>query len=158
MLVTSEGVAFAHRTGTAKSLVEVIDDKVIYRLAVSAHDLSIALGYETDLEALVPGERFAGPTSPLAGYLARRLLVTSDGLPCAMAEPKVFYPAGADSLEVEIPFDCGAPLQRLGIRYLLFFDIDQDHQGLGRIVVWGRGKERFLFDRTVNSFETVIER
>ena len=156
--MTSEGAAFAHRTGTAKSLVEVIDETVIYRLAVSAHDLSIALGYETDLEAPVPAERFAGPTSPLPGYLAARLRVTSDGSPCAMAAPKVFYTTGADDLEVEIPFACGTPPRRLGIRYLLFFDIDQDHQGLGRVVVWGRGEEPFLFDRTVNSFETVIER
>ncbi len=57
------GPALAHRTNLTTAEVTVAAETVNYRLTVSAHDLAVALGIETDLIAPVPRECSQRPMS-----------------------------------------------------------------------------------------------
>lgn len=148
--------AFAHRTSLAISKVSVSGDEVLYRLSVSAHDLAVALGIETDLVSPVPQSAFESETGALTRYLQERLRITSAGVRCAPQTPAVDYTRLPENLLLSIVFVCPDAVRRLGIDYGLFFDIDPRHRGLGRLVL-PDAEEEFLIDRSLTRLEWTID-
>jgi hypothetical protein len=112
----------------------------------------VALGIATDLVTPVPQEAFEAIEPDLARYLDERLRVSGQGKPCRMEPLVVDYGALPQDLGLPLVFRCPQPVGRLAISYLLFFDIDAQHRGIGKLVT-GRGEEEFLFDRSLTALE-----
>ncbi len=134
----------------------VAGESVDYRLRVSTHDLAVALGIETDLVTPLPRAAFEARAAALSDYLTRRLLVRGDGAPCPAGAPRLDFDPLPDEIRVDLTFRCPAAIRELSIRYLLFFDIDAAHRGLGRLML-PTGEEEFLFDRTLTHLELSVE-
>ena len=144
--------ANAHKTNLATGEVRVSGGEVIYRLRVSAHDLAVALGIETDLVAAVPAATFESRREALARYLQERLVVLGEKRQCAAAAPALDYALLPEDLLITLRYDCPAPVVRLGIRYALFFDLDPTHRSLGRVIL-PRRAEPFVFDRSLTALD-----
>lgn len=121
-------------------------------MRVSAHDLAVALGIETDLVTPLPRAAFQARRAVLARYLRERLQVAADGVPCAPGEPAIDWSPPPEDLALTLPFTCPAPARRLAVAYGLFFDLDPAHRSLGRLVLPG-GEEPVVFDRSFTRLE-----
>jgi hydrogenase/urease accessory protein HupE len=144
--------ALAHKTSLTAAEVTASGKQVAFRLRVSAHDLAVALGIETDLITPVSKAAFAERAEALARYLRARLAILAQNTPCSSSPPKVDYTHLPEELVLIADYTCSEPLERLTIDYLLFFDIDPTHRSLGRIIL-PSGEEQFLFDRTLTRLE-----
>lgn len=154
--VVTAAPAAAHKTNLTRAEVVLDGETVVYRLTVSAHDLAVALGIETDLIAPVPRAAFEARRSALQDYLGARLAVAGDGQACAPGPPTVDYARLPDDIGLDVRFRCAAPPQELSLVYLLFFDLDAGHRALGRLVLPG-AEEEFLFDRTITTLEVAVD-
>lgn len=150
-------IALAHKTNLTIAEVGVSHERVSYRLHVSAHDLAVALGIETDLVTPVPRTAFEGRKDTLARYLSERLTVLAQGGRCLSESPAVDYSRLPESLVVDLNYTCAKPVERLTISYGLFFDIDPTHRSLGRVIFPG-GHEEFLFDRFLTRLELDVSK
>lgn len=144
--------ADAHKTSLATGQLRVSGAEIVYRLQLSAHDLAVALGIETDLTSPVPRGAFEARAESLARYLDERLVVTAQGRRCVSASPALDDARLPEEVVVHLRYDCPAPVVRLGLRYRLFFDLDPTHRSLGRVILRG-GDEPFVFDRSLTFFE-----
>ncbi len=140
--------ASAHRTNVSTSQVSVEGAAVNYRLAVSAHDLAVALGIETDLVMPVPRDAFAARETEISSYLATRLRVSSDGLDCRSAPPTISYARLPQEVVFDLAFRCPSPVVTLVIDYDIFFEIDKRHRAMGAVNS-AAGTEEFLLDATL---------
>ena len=90
-------------------------------MRVSAHDLAVALGIETDLVAPVPAATFESWREALARYLQERLVVSAEDqtraderIPDLLATPAVVRGVSAEPLLGPIDLDnLGRSLDRL---------------------------------------------
>jgi hydrogenase/urease accessory protein HupE len=149
--------ALAHKTSLTAAEITVAGKQVAFRLKVSAHDLAVALGIETDLVTPVSKAVFVEHTEALARYLGARLVIRAQNTLCSSKPAKVDYAFLPEELVLKVDYDCSEPPERLTIDYLLFFDIDPTHRSLGRIIL-PSGEEQFLFDRTLTRLEFEITR
>lgn len=153
LLVAAAQDASAHRTSLTVSRLALADERVVYRFSVSAHDLAIALGIETDLVSPVPRQAFEAHAGTLERYLHRRLrLRAGDDTSCAPGAPSVDYTRLPENLLIELEFVCPRAPERLILDYGLFFDVDPSHRGIGRIAL-PQGEEEFLLDRSLTHLE-----
>jgi hypothetical protein len=120
----------------------------VYRLRLSAHDLAVALDIETDLVAPVPRSAFDSRQDALQRYVADRLVVTAQAMPCVLAPLVLDASLSMDDVLLVLHYRCPAPVVRLGINYGLFFDLDPAHRSLGRIHAAG-AEEPFVLDRSL---------
>lgn len=148
--------AHAHRTSLARADVSASANRVIFALRLSAHDMAVALGIETDLKSPVPEAEFEARRAALVSYLARRLRVAGDGAACAPAVPAVDYANLPVMLAITAEFRCPVPATRLSIGYLLFFDIDAEHRAIGTLTTPSGAKE-LLFDRNLTSLDLELQ-
>ncbi|MGH7312383.1 MAG: hypothetical protein ACREJV_04355, partial [Candidatus Rokuibacteriota bacterium] len=132
------GGALAHKTNLATGEVHISADLVAYRLRISAHDLAVALGIETDLITPVPLAAFESRRATLERYLAERLMITAEGSPCVADSPLLDDADTPEDLVLVLRYHCPQPVARLGIQYGLFFDLDPTHRSVGRVVLRGR--------------------
>ena len=144
--------AAAHRTNVSTSKLTVEGAGVDYRLTVSAHDLAVALGIETDLVTPVPRVEFETRAEALTRYFTDRIRIFSDDVPCAQAPARVDYGGLPAEIRLDLAFRCPAPVERLRLIYLVFFDIDPRHRALG-VVDSGTGPEEFLIEANMPEFE-----
>ncbi|MGQ0665085.1 MAG: HupE/UreJ family protein [Pseudomonadota bacterium] len=128
-----------------------------YRLTVSAHDLAVALGIETDLIAPVPQAAFAAREAVLSDYLGERLAVAADGTPCRAGRPLVGYHALPADLVLDLRYECPQATASIAIAYRLFFDLDPTHRSIGTIDS-GAGPEEYLVDRNFTLIEVALAR
>ncbi len=154
VLITVLGVALllapgrlgqAHQTNLTNAEVTVAGPVVSYRLTVSAHDLAVALGIPTDLVTPLPMRDFSRRRGAIAAYLQGGLLIDSDAGPCAPDEPEFDFVDFPLNLDLVLTFDCGEAIARLKITYLLFFELDESHRALGKLLAGGR-RIPFVFD------------
>jgi hydrogenase/urease accessory protein HupE len=143
--------AFAHKTSLTTAEIAVSGKKAAIQLKVSAHDLAVALGIETDLLTPVPKAAFEQRSKLLARYLQERLSILAQNTPCPSRQPAVNYSLLPEDLLLFMEYDCSAVIEQLSVNYLLFFDIDLSHRSLGRIIL-PHGEEKFLFDRSLTHF------
>lgn len=144
--------AQAHRTSLARADVTASEDRVVFALRLSAHDVAVALGIETDLNSPVPQAAFEARRAALESYLARRLSVAGDGAACAPAAPAVDYANLPVMLAITAEYRCPAAATRLSLGYLLFFDIDAEHRAIGTLVT-PAGARELLFDRNLTGLD-----
>ncbi|MDP6567756.1 MAG: HupE/UreJ family protein [Alphaproteobacteria bacterium] len=144
--------AVAHKTNLSRARVVVAHDRVDYQLTLSAHDVAVALGIETDLVAPVPRSAFEAKRQQLAAYLDGRLRLVADGQACRARPPDLDFKDLPGDLVIGLAFVCPAPVARLRIGYLLFFDLDAGHRGIGRIDA-GPVSQEFLFDAEITELE-----
>ncbi|MDP6068020.1 MAG: HupE/UreJ family protein [Alphaproteobacteria bacterium] len=147
--------ALAHKTNLSRLTVAVAGHRVDVRLIVSAHDLALALGIETDLVAPVPKNAFEARADALGAYLAARLVASADGRDCRRAEAGTEYGRLPDEVIVRLVFRCPAAIARLDLGYLLFFDLDAGHRAIGTIDA-GQGRREFLFDAEITNLEIEV--
>ncbi len=124
-------------------------------MTVSAHDLAVALGIQTDLVASVPRAAFEEREAALAKYMARRLRIWSGDLPCRPAPLAIDYAPLPDELVLRLSFACRAAVEWLVVSYRLFFDLDSQHRSIG-VVHAGAGAQEFLFDRSFTTLEVEV--
>jgi hypothetical protein len=150
--------ALAQRTSLA-SLEITVEERAVYSvLALSAHDLAVALGIESDLVAPVPGTAFEARRADLWAYLARRLRVAAQDGACSLTAFALGFERLPDELVVRLVHRCGAPIESLVLGYLLIFEIDAGHRALGRIVLPEGGEVEVQFDRGLTALELEIPR
>jgi len=147
--------ALAHKTSLTAAEITVSGKNVAIQLKVSAHDLAVALGIETDLVTAVPRAVFEERSAELNRYLRERLSILAQSTPCPSKAPAVDYSFLPDDLLLIVDYNCPEPVDHLAINYLLFFDIDVSHRSLGRLILPG-GEEQFLFDRSLTHFELEV--
>ena len=157
LAILSQENALAHKTSLTAAEIIVSDTNVAIQLKVSAHDLAVALGIETDLITPVPRSAFEERSEELSRYLRERLSILAQRKPCPSKAPSVDYSFLPDDLHLLVYYDCPVPIDHLAIHYLLFFDIDVSHRSLGRLLLPG-GEEQFLFDRSLTHFELEVAR
>ena len=150
--------ALAHRTSLAGIEVRVEERAVHSVLTLSAHDLAVALGIETDLVAPVPATAFQARRADLRAYLIRRLRVAAQDGGCSLTGFALGFERLPDEVVLRLVHSCGAPIEGLALGYLLFFEIDAGHRALGRILLPGGGEEEVLFDRGLTALELEIAR
>ncbi len=140
--------ALAHQTNLTNAEVAVAGAGrlVSYRLTVSAHDLAVAVGIPTDLVTPLPIREFAQRRNAIAAYLQSGLLVDSDAGPCAPEGPEFDFVDFPLNLDLIVTFDCAAPITTLKVTYLLFFELDENHRALGKLLHGGETIP-FVFDR-----------
>ena len=147
--------ALAHKTSLTAAEITVSGKNVAIQLKVSAHDLAVALGIETDLVTAVPRAVFEERSAELNRYLRERLSILAQSTPCPSKAPAVDYSFLPDDLLLIVDYNCPEPVDHLEINYLLFFDIDVSHRSLGRLILPG-GEEQFLFDRSLTHYELEV--
>jgi hypothetical protein len=139
--------AWAHKTNLARAVVTVEGDTVTYRLSLSAHDLAVALGIETDLVAPVPRDAFEARSGELDRYLTERLVVAAQATRCPATDVGVDYQGLPETVTALVRFGCPESIRRLRIDYGVFFDIDRAHRALGALRVGDERVEEFLLDQ-----------
>ena len=83
--------ALAHKTSLTTAEVSVSAKEVIFQLKVSAHDLAVALGIETDLVTPVSMAAFEERKKVLSRYIQDRLAIHAQNSPCPSQPPVVDY-------------------------------------------------------------------
>ena len=144
--------AYSHKTNLSRSQILLTDDGIDIRLAVSAHDLAVAVGIKTDLIAPIPRHVFDAKREELATYFIKRLHISSGDQACRGGEPNFIYSDLPSDLIVRLSFTCPGDVKRFRVTYQLFFDIDPSHRGIGRLDTIGQSQE-FLFDIEVTELE-----
>ena len=124
-------------------------------LTVSAHDLAVAVGIETDLIAPVPRAQFEGRAAAIDGYIRQRLTVHGDDQVCPVDALAIDYARLPQDIVVRLAFRCPTAAEWLFISYLVFFDIDANHRGIG-VIDTGAGREQFLFDPAITEIEVEV--
>lgn len=132
-------------------------DRVDYNLVVSAHDLAIALGMETDLVAPVPRAAFEARQAAIDSYLTQRLTVRADGQACAASAIITDFALLPQEIGLALTYRCTQPIRELTLGYGLFFELDRTHRALGRLILPG-GEEEFLFDRSLTRLDVTVDR
>ena len=147
--------AYSHKTNLSRSQVLVTENRVEILFTVSAHDLAVAIGIQTDLVAPVPRLAFEVKHQELRAYFTERLLVSADNQVCRESKPKLDYGQLPSDLIVRLEYVCPGLVKRLRLNYLLFFDIDPSHRGIG-LLVNGEQSQEFLFDLEVTELEFTV--
>lgn len=146
--------ASAHQTNLTSARVSVEGPTVRYRLTVSAHDLALAVGIPTDLATPLPMRDFALRRAEIAAYLQNGLLIDSQAGACAPEEPEFDFVDFPLNLDLVLTFDCAGPVEELRIGYFLFFELDESHRAVGKLVrseddlafVFDSGQTELVFD------------
>ena len=126
--------ALAHQTNLTSARVTVEGPKVRYRLTVSAHDLALAVGIPTDLTTPLPMRDFALRRAEIAAYLQNGLLIDSQAGACAPEEPEFDFVDFPLNLDLVLTFDCAEAVEELKIAYFLFFELDESHRAVGKVI------------------------
>lgn len=156
LALATAGSLNAHKTSLTTSQITVSGSQAAVRLKVSAHDMAVALGIETDLIAPVPQSAFEQRAELLGRYLKQRFSIQAQSRPCPPLPLQVDYSLLPEDLLLLSDYDCAQRISHLSITYLLFFDIDPAHRSIGRILLSG-GQEQFLFDRSLTRLELTVD-
>lgn len=144
--------AQAHNASVTRSDIVLQGDVVIYRIAVAAHDLAVAIGIDPVLAAPIDRQDFDDRRASLAAYFENGLTIHSEKGACPLFSVTPDYRAMPDLLAAVVAFRCPAPPQRLTVGFDLFFNFDPAHRNLGNVVLGDRRFE-FVFDATNRRFE-----
>ncbi len=115
------------------------------------------MGIETDLVTPVPKAEFTARADRIDRYFRERLQVEADGAACPAAVVEPGYERLPREVVIRIGFRCPRPIEQLLINYLVFFDIDSKHRGIGTIDA-GAGPEEFVVDPTLTEIEVEVAR
>lgn len=147
------GLAEAHKTSLSKSAVIWESARPSWKIHVSAHDLAVALGIETDLITPLPSALFQAKKMPLEAYFLKHLaLEDGRGTPCKNTDTTFKLSSLPEEVVVLMTFSCSestedAP-QSLMLKSTLFLEIDNTHRMLGQLKAFGRQEDFILAQDT----------
>lgn len=125
--------ARAHVTSRSLSHLAVSGAAVDYRLEVGAVDLALAAGLIAAADASLAAGTLQAGLPRIARYVAPRVALRAGGRACA-AQPWRLETGGfPDTVVLQTRFECAAPVRRLLLQYLLFFELDAHHASIGRL-------------------------
>lgn len=150
------GGALAHRTNLSTSVVKIDGREVSYELTVSAHDLAVAVGIETDLIAPVPRQALAAREADIGRYVGDRLYFEGSGARCVQKNSAIDLNNLPDTVILRLAYVCPAGSSAVRLSYSVFFDIDDNHRAIGTIDAGG-GVQEFLFEPGLNDIEVAVE-
>lgn len=151
-----EAPAAAHTTSLTTGKLHIDGTAARFELEVSAHDLAVALGIETDLTTPIPQASFEARQDVLSQYLRTHLYLAANGEACESAPPVADYADLPDEIDLSLAFTCPAHIAHIALTYLLFFDIDPAHRSLGKLITPDGAAEEFLFDSTIFIYEAEV--
>lgn len=133
--------AEAHTSSLTYGELDIDDTRVTYVLKLEARDLYEGLGLDKDRPA-TRDEALAGQAR-LAAYVLAKVAVTRRGDPCTATARPLGFEDSADGFYAVLTFDydCPLPLDQIGLRYDLFFELDKLHEGRIRISWRARGEK-----------------
>ncbi len=133
--------AEAHTSSLTYGELDIDDTGVTYVLKLEARDLYEGLGLDKDRPA-TRDEALAGQAR-LAAYVLAKVAVTRRGDPCTATARPLGFEDSADGFYAVLTFDyaCPLPLDQIGLRYDLFFELDKLHEGRIRISWRARGEK-----------------
>jgi len=142
VLVAVLGVASraeAHTSSLTYGELDIDDTRVTYVLKLEARDLYEGLGLDKDRPAS-RDEALAGQAR-LAAYVLAKVAVTRRGDACTPTARPLGFEDSADGFYAVLTFDyvCPLPLDQIGLRYDLFFELDKLHEGRIRVSWRARG-------------------
>ena len=157
VLLTVSGEIGAHRTNLASADITVEDGHVRFGLQVSAHDIAVVTGIDTDFVSPIPQAAFQRRIDVIERYWRSRVVVETDVGPCTGSAFSLDYSGLPDNVSSVVDFTCPAGFTEVSIGYGFFFEVDSAHRCLGRIALLGK-QEEFVFDRSFNQLTWVLDR
>ncbi len=139
--------ALAHQSSLVFSEVAVRGRAVEYTFQVASTDLYEALKLPQDRP--VTREQATASKDVLSAYLAQRVTVSNNGLPCPAEPTSMELADRAEGFFVvqHVAYRCPRSIEDASITYNLFFDIDPRHQGLAHIEAFGAASEHVFRER-----------
>jgi len=135
LLLLAARAASAHTSSITYAELTIDGERVRYVLKLESRDLYEGLGLEADRPA-TREEALAGQRL-LAAYVLRKIAVTVRGAVCTPSlQPMSTEDSQGDAgFYAVLTFDyaCPPPIDQIGLRYDLFFDLDQLHEGRARV-------------------------
>ena len=148
--------AGAHVTSTSISRVQVEGATVQYSLGLNPIDLALATRLvEKPKDALTSGV-FTDNAEAVQRYLAPRLLVYGNGRPCSPGRFRLNMKTFPERVAVDVTYTCMAPVNRLLLQYLVFFELDAHHASIGNLVARGQVTD-FVLNSEHPEFERVLQ-
>lgn len=139
------GHAIAHTASSSYLELTPHDSSIAVRLSVALRDLNNVIDLDTDNDGKIEWGELRAHEPQIAGYAQGHLTISTDGAACDTEASHLRVDHHSDGGYAVLDFDAACPAKphRIGIRYSLFFDIDQLHRGLARLT---------LADGAVHSF------
>ncbi|MEE8297682.1 MAG: HupE/UreJ family protein, partial [Hyphomicrobium sp.] len=139
ILFVLAGPAAAHKPSDSYLTLTVNGDSVGGRWDIALRDLDHAIGLDQNQDGSLTWGEVRRKHREIEAYALARLSLQSDGNPCRLSARPQLVENHSDGAYTMLPFtaDCGGPVDRLAVRYSLFFDLDPLHRGLLQL----RGKQ-----------------
>jgi hypothetical protein len=124
--------ALAHKPSDSYLSLTVTPEGVQGRWDIALRDLEFALGLDADGNGEITWGELKAQHAAIASYALARLQVRSGDQPCSITAGAQQVDEHTDGNYTVIPLriTCPQPVQRLGVHYTLFSDLDPQHRGL----------------------------
>lgn len=127
--------AHAHKPSDSYLTLQASGSIVEGRWDISLRDIDFAIGLDANGDAQITWGEVRAKHGEIAAYSMSRLALSSGGRKCPTSVSEHLIDEHTDGTYAVMRFtaQCGAPIETLGVRYGLFFDIDPQHKGLLRL-------------------------
>jgi HupE/UreJ protein len=124
--------AWAHKPSDAHLRLAVDGDAITGRLDVAVRDLDAAVELDADGNGEITWRELSDGAPRIADYVARRLSLGADGVPCAvrLGAPAVTELSDGAYWAMPVAATCSHPPRAVDVGYALLFDLDSLHRGL----------------------------
>ena len=152
------GTAYAHKASDSLLYLNVDGAHIEGRWDIALRDLEFAIGLDTDSDGAITWGEVRG-AQPEIEALARDQLALSVGeRRCPLETTKLRIAEHSDGhyAVLDLSADCRTTVERLKIRYDLFFDLDAQHRGLFKLDFGTGASQAGIFspERRTLSFES----
>ncbi len=124
--------AWAHKPSDAHLRLAVDGDAITGRLDVAVRDLDAAVELDADGNGEITWRELSDGAPRIADYVARRLALGADGVPCAvrLGAPALTELSDGAYWAMPVAATCSHAPRSLDVGYALLFDLDSLHRGL----------------------------
>jgi hypothetical protein len=132
VLLTLAFRASAHKPSDSYLTLSVQDSVVTGQWDIALRDLDFAIGLDADNDGKITWGEVRALHDDIAAYALARLQVASAGTRCPAVATDHLIDTHTDGAYAVLRFNatCAAPVEVLGLRYGLLFDVDPQHKGL----------------------------
>jgi hypothetical protein len=127
--------AYAHKPSDSYLILIPSGNAIEGQWDISLRDLDFAIGLDANGDAQVTWGEVRAKHTEIAAYAMSRLALSNAGKECPASVSEHLVDEHTDGNYAVLRFaaQCDLPVNILGARYALFFDIDPQHKGLLRI-------------------------